>query len=261
MSQAQDDSSSQSVEDTLKYAGTLKFLENIYQSPVHPVDRGTLYLVPTPIGNIEDLTLRGLRILSSVDWIAAEDTRHTGLLLHRLGIKKRLISTHQHNEASSSQGIINLLSQGTSGALVSDAGTPGISDPGQRIVAELIKSEFKVVALPGACALTTTLSASGIISHEFFFSGFLPVKSGQRLRKMQSLAELKTTIILYESPHKMPRLLGELDSVFQKSPIIIGREISKKFEEYLRGSGSELNEKFQNRKWKGELVVIIDNNH
>lgn len=236
-----------------------QIIDKIYKSKPHELPEGTLYLVPTPIGNLEDFTLRALRILSKVDWIAAEDTRHTGLLLHRLGIKKKLISTHQHNEASRIEMLHDLLKKGSVGALVSDAGTPGISDPGQRVVRELAAKDVQIVALPGACALTTALSVSGFSNHEFFFSGFLPIKSGQRIKKMRQLAEIKSNLIFYESPHKMQRFMKEMKEVFPEKNVVIGREITKKFEEIIRGLGKDLADSFADKKWKGELVVVVEN--
>ena len=237
----------------------IQIVKKVYEREPHQLEKGALYLVPTPIGNLEDFTLRGLRILSTVDWIAAEDTRHTGLMLHRLGIKKRLISTHQHNEASRSTLLCDLLSNGSVGALVTDAGTPGISDPGQRIVKDLISNEIPAIALPGACALTTALSASGFCHQEFFFTGFLPVKSGQRLRKMQELSGIKASLVFYESPHKMPRFLNEMKHIFPEKDVVIGRELTKKFEQIIRGKGKKVAEDFTEKKWKGELVVVINN--
>lgn len=234
-------------------------INKIYSSPVHQLEPGTLFIIPTPIGNVEDFTLRGLRILSEVDWIAAEDTRHTGLLLHRLGIKKKLISYHKHNEKSRLSNLVESLMGGSIGALVSDAGTPGISDPGQILVSELVDQGLKVVALPGACALTTALSASGLTFTEFQFAGFPPVKSGQRLKRMMQLKESKMCLLFYESPHKMPRFLSEAKDVFPDKRMIIARELSKKFEEFLRGTPHELYELYKDKKWKGELVILINN--
>ncbi|MCD8534926.1 MAG: 16S rRNA (cytidine(1402)-2'-O)-methyltransferase [Verrucomicrobia bacterium] len=237
----------------------IRAMKEVYQSPVHDLDAGTLFVVPTPIGNIEDLTLRSIRILGGVDWIAAEDTRHTGLLLSRIGIKKQLFSLHQFNESGRSQQLVELLRSGQRGALVTDAGTPGISDPGQRFVRDIVQAGISLMALPGACAIPVALSASGFVHSDFFFAGFPPMKSGQRIKRMQSLAAIESILVFYESPHKMPRFLSEAYQVFPTRPIIIGRELTKKFEEYIRGSVTEIHEKYQTRSWKGEMVILIDN--
>lgn len=237
----------------------IRAVKEIYQSPVHELDAGTLFVVPTPIGNIEDMTLRSIRILGGVDWIAAEDTRHTGLLLSRIGIKKQLISLHQFNESGRSHQLMELLRSGQKGALVTDAGTPGISDPGQRFVRDIVQAGIPLMALPGACAIPLALSASGIVNSDFYFAGFSPMKSGQRIKRMQSLAAIDSILVFYESPHKMPRFLDEAHQVFPTRPMIIGRELTKKFEEYIRGSVAEIYVKYQTRAWKGEMVILIDN--
>ncbi len=210
---------------------------------------------------MEDLTFRAVRVLAGVDWIAAEDTRHTGMLLSRIGVKKPLFSSHQFNESGRSRQLIEFLRAGQNGALVTDAGTPGISDPGQRLVREAVAAGIPIMTLPGACAIPTALSGSALpaAGSDFYFAGFLPMKSGQRLKRLQSLASVQTILVFYESPHKMPRFLDEAASVFPECAMVICRELTKKFEEYIRGSASELRDRFSGRKWKGELVVLIDN--
>src|SRR5436190_11072745 len=174
---------------------------------------GTLYLVATPICNLEDITLRALRVLKECDVVAAEDTRHTGQLLKRFEISKPMLSYFQFNEAKRSEEIIERLRRGEKVALVTDAGSPGISDPGERVVSAAIAAGFRVEAVPGACALITALTASGLPTDEFHFVGFLPHKSGQRRNKLESLKAFEGTLVLYESPYRIEKLLGELTEV------------------------------------------------
>lgn len=222
-----------------------------------PLEPGTLYLVATPIGNMEDITLRAIRTLRDCDLVAAEDTRHTGMLLKRLGLSKRQVSTHKFNEARRSGEIIELLQGGGTVALVSDAGSPGISDPGQRVVAAVIEAGCRVESVPGACALVAALTASGLPTDEFHFVGFLPVKSGQRAKRLAKLLELPGTLSLYESPHRVVKLLGELVEQAPDRPIVLGRELTKKFEQIQRGLPAELLADYTERKPKGEFVVLI----
>ncbi len=222
-----------------------------------PLTPGTLYLVATPIGNLEDITLRALRTLRECDRVAAEDTRRTGQLLRNFEISKPLLSYHKFNEARRSEQIIGSLQAGETVALVSDAGSPGISDPGQRVVAAAVAAGLRVEAVPGACALVGALTASGLPTDEFHFVGFLPRKSGQRMRKLQGLAEVDGTSVVYESPFRIGKLLGELKEVFPERTIVIARELTKKFEEFLRGTPEELIERIGERSLKGELVVLI----
>jgi 16S rRNA (cytidine1402-2'-O)-methyltransferase len=222
-----------------------------------PLSPGTLYLVATPIGNLEDMTLRALRTLKECDVIAAEDTRHTGQLLRHFEISKPLISYFKFNESRRSEEILDRLARGEKVALVTDAGTPGISDPGQRVVRAAIGSGFRVEAVPGACAAIVALAASGLPTDEFHFAGFLPHKSGQRLRELQRLAALPGTIVLYESPYRIEKLLAELASVVPDREIAVGRELTKKFEEFWRGSAAEVAAALPKRTVKGEFVVVI----
>ncbi len=222
-----------------------------------PLEPGTLYLVATPIGNMEDITLRAIRTLRDCDLVAAEDTRHTGMLLKRLGLSKRQVSTHKFNEARRSGEIIELLQGGGTVALVSDAGSPGISDPGQRVVAAVIEAGCRVETVPGACALVAALTASGLATDEFHFVGFLPVKSGQRAKRLAKLLELPGTLALYESPHRVLKLLGELVEHAPDRPVVLARELTKKFEQIQRGLPAELLAAYAERKPKGEFVVLI----
>ncbi|MGH7990754.1 MAG: 16S rRNA (cytidine(1402)-2'-O)-methyltransferase, partial [Limisphaerales bacterium] len=205
-----------------------------------PLMPGTLYLVATPIGNLEDITLRALRVLRECDVVAAEDTRRSGSLLKHFGISKPLLSYFQFNEAKRSEEIIERLRRGEKIALVTDAGSPGISDPGERIVKAAIAAGLRVEAIPGACALIAGLTASGLPTGEFHFVGFLPHKSGQRKNKLESLKIVPGTLILYESPYRIEKLLGELNEIFSERDVVLARELTKKFEEFLRGKPAEL---------------------
>ena len=222
-----------------------------------PLEPGTLYLVATPIGNMEDITLRAIRTLRDCDLVAAEDTRHTGMLLKRLGLTKRQVSAHKFNEAKRSGEIVELLQGGGTVAMVSDAGSPGISDPGQRLVAAVIEAGCRVETVPGACALVVALTASGLATDEFHFVGFLPVKSGQRARRLTKLLELPGTLVLYESPYRVVKLLGELAEFAPGRPIVLARELTKKFEQIQRGLPAELLAEYAERKPKGEFVVLV----
>ncbi len=222
-----------------------------------PLRPGTLYLVATPIGNLEDITLRALRVLRECDLIAAEDTRHTGQLLHRFEIKRPLISYFKFNEARRSEEIIDRLQRGEKVALVTDAGTPGISDPGERVVRAALAAGCRVESVPGPCALVSALTASGLPTDEFHFSGFLPQKSSQRLRRLEALRQITGTLVLYESPYRIEKLLTELAEVMSDRKVVLARELTKKFEEYLTGTPRELLEIYKKRSPKGEFVVIV----
>lgn len=222
-----------------------------------PLSPSTLYLVATPIGNLEDITLRGLRTLKECDLVAAEDTRRTGLLLKHFGISKPMLSYFQFNEAKRSEEIIERLRRGEKIALVTDAGSPGISDPGERVVKAAIAAGFRVEPVPGPSALVAALTASGLATDEFHFIGFLPHKSGQRRKKLETLRDIGGTLVLYESPYRIEKLLGELNDIFSERPIVLARELTKKFEEFLRGNPAELLGQLQKRSIKGEFVVMI----
>ena len=222
-----------------------------------PLTPGTLYLVATPIGNMEDITLRAIRTLRDCDLVAAEDTRHTGILLKRLRLVKRQVSTHKFNEAKRSGEIISMLEQGGTVALVSDAGSPGISDPGQRVVEALLAAGLRVEPVPGACALIAGITASGLPTDEFHYCGFLPVKSGQRAKRLAKLLDLPGTLALYESPYRITKLLGELAELAQAREVVLARELTKKFEQIQRGTAAELLESYGEKKPKGEFVVLV----
>ena len=222
-----------------------------------PLTDSTLYLVATPIGNLEDITLRALRVLRECDVVAAEDTRHSGQLLKHFGISKSLLSYFQFNEARRSEEIIERLRRGEKVALVTDAGSPGISDPGERVVKAAIAAGFRVESIPGACALVVGLTASGLATEEFHFVGFLPHKSGQRKNKLESLKAVPGTLVLYESPYRIEKLLGELNEVFPEREVVLARELTKRFEEFLRGKPAELIVLTQKRSLKGEFVVLV----
>ncbi len=218
---------------------------------------GTLYLVATPIGNLEDITLRALRTLKECDLVAAEDTRRTGQLLKHYGISKPLLSYFQFNEAKRSEEILERLARGEKIALVTDAGSPGISDPGERVVKAAIQAGFRVESVPGPSALVAALTASGLETEEFHFVGFLPHKSGQRRKALEKLQGVEGTLVLYESPYRIERLLEELNEVFPGRQVVLARELTKKFEEYLRGTAADLLGVLRQRSVKGEFVVMI----
>jgi len=222
-----------------------------------PLTAGTLYLVATPIGNLEDITLRGLRVLRECDVVAAEDTRRSGQLLKHFAISKSLISYFQFNEAKRSEEIIERLRRGEKVALVTDAGSPGISDPGERVVRACIAAGLRVESVPGACALVAGLTASGMPTDEFHFLGFLPHKSGQRRNKLESVKPLTGTLVLYESPYRIEKLLGELADILPERQVVLARELTKKFEEFLRGTPAELLAIARSRSLKGEFVVLV----
>lgn len=222
-----------------------------------PLTASTLYLVATPIGNLEDITLRALRVLRECDVVAAEDTRRTGQLLKHFEISKPLLSYFQFNEAKRSEEIIERLRRGEKIALATDAGSPGISDPGERVVKAAIAAGFRVEAVPGACALIAALTASGLPTDEFHFIGFLPHKSGQRRNQLEALKAFAGTLVLYESPYRIEKLLGELGEVFPERQVVLARELTKKFEEFLRGTPKDLLAIKEKRSLKGEFVVMV----
>lgn len=223
-----------------------------------PLQSGTLFLVATPIGNLEDITLRALRVLRECDVVAAEDTRRTGRLLRHFNISKPLLSCFQFNEAKRSQDILARLRQGGKMALVTDAGSPGISDPGERLVRAVVAADLRVEPVPGPCALVAALTASGLPTEEFHFIGFLPHKSGQRRKRLDSLRGVPGTLVLYESPYRVEKLLRELVDVFPSRTVVLARELTKKFEEFLRGTPVELVESLKTRSLKGEFVVLVE---
>lgn len=217
---------------------------------------GKLYIVATPIGNLEDITLRAIRVLKEVDLIAAEDTRHTLKLLNYYEISKPLISYHRHNEEWKSDVLIQELQKGKDIALVSDAGTPGISDPGEEIITKCIEENIEIVPIPGACAMINALICSGLNTKEFIFLGFLPTHKKLRKAKLEEIEKCNKTIILYEAPHKISQTLQDLSFILGKRKIILARELTKIHEEFLRMEIGELIEK--TKEIKGEMVLIIE---
>lgn len=216
----------------------------------------TLYIVGTPIGNLDDITLRAIRTLKEVDVIACEDTRHTQTMLTHLEITgKRLIACHAHNEAASSNGIVNLLDQGLDVAYVSDAGTPGVSDPGSRLVRTVRDAGFDVVPIPGASACVTLISASGLAGKTFTFEGFLSPKSGRRKSRVKELLERNEAFIVYESPFRVVKLLDELEQLCPDRNIVLGRELTKAFEQILCGTPSQVKDDL--KVVKGEFALCI----
>ncbi len=222
--------------------------------------KSTLYVVATPIGNLEDISLRALNILKNVDIIACEDTRHSLKLLNHYGIKKRLISYHSYNERASSNGIIMLLQSGNSVALISDGGTPCISDPGYLLVNECRKNNINVVSIPGAAAFLALLSQSGFRTDKFFFAGFLSPKEGRRKKELLSLKDIEGTIILYESPHRIVKLLSNIFEIFEKKDIILGKELTKINETIFSGNADEIKKTIEKEsKIFGEFSLLIAN--
>ena len=219
---------------------------------------GQLYIVATPIGNLEDITLRALRILKEVDIIAAEDTRQTLKLLNHYEINKPLISYHRHNEDVKSGVLIEKLKKGDNIALVSDAGTPGICDPGEEVIRRAIEEKIQVIPIPGACAMINALICSGISTKEFEFLGFLPLNKKLRKEKLNEIKNSNKTIIIYEAPHKMKATLEDLKEILEKRNIVLARELTKIHEEFIRKNIDELLNEIDSLK--GEMILIIERN-
>lgn len=220
--------------------------------------KGNLYLVATPIGNLEDITLRAIRILKEADIIVAEDTRHTLQLLNHLEISKPLISYQRHSNEKRINEIIEKILEGKNMALVTDAGTPGISDPGEEVVKEAIKNDIKVISIPGACALICALISSGLDTKEFTFIGFLPMNNKNRKEKLQDIKFAKNTTILYEAPHKLKETLKDLGYILEDRKIVLAHEMTKIHESFERGTAKELIDIITEPK--GEYVIIIEKN-
>ena len=217
-----------------------------------------LFVIPTPIGNLQDITLRALSVLKEVDVILAEDTRTTGNLLRHFQIEKKLIAHHLHNEHKTVAAIVERIKNGEKIALVSDAGTPAISDPGFLLVRECIKNDIEVDCLPGATAFVPALVNSGLPCERFIFEGFLPQKKG-RQTKLKSLAEVDCTMIFYESPHRLLKALNEFITIFGADRrASVSRELTKMFEETKRGSLEEINAYFSDKQIKGEIVIVVE---
>ena len=220
---------------------------------------GTLYLVATPIGNLEDITHRALRLLGEVDVIACEDTRHTKKLLSHYGINTRTVSYHEHNERERAAELLEQLKQGADVAVVSDAGTPSINDPGFRLARAAIDHDVRVVPVPGASALISALIASGLPTDEFFFGGFLPARSGARRTRLGELRALPATLVFYEGPHRIAETLRDAREILGERQAVVARELTKLHEEIARGRLSELAERFASSDGaRGEMVLLID---
>ena len=216
-----------------------------------------LFVIATPIGNLDDITLRALEVLKSVDLVAAEDTRHSGLLMKHFGIKKPFISYHEHNEAKRTAELVERLAAGENVALITDAGTPGLSDPGLRLVRECIQRELPFTIIPGPSSILTALVGSGFSTERFSFRGFLPVKIGRRERELRAAAESGETIIFFDSPYRLTKTLAACIDVMPDRQLCIARELTKKFEEFRPGTARELFAHYQAHPPKGEIVIVV----
>jgi 16S rRNA (cytidine1402-2'-O)-methyltransferase len=216
-----------------------------------------LYIVATPIGNLSDITLRALEVLKSVDLVAAEDTRHSGMLMKHFGIKKPFISYHEHNEAKRTTELVERLAGGEHIALITDAGTPGVSDPGLRLICECIKRGLSFAIIPGPSSIVTALVGSGFSTERFSFHGFLPVKRGQRERELRAVAERDETTIFFESPYRLTKTLAACVDIMPDRHLCVARELTKKFEEFRRGTASELVAHYEAHPPKGEIVLVV----
>ncbi len=218
---------------------------------------GTLYLVATPIGNLGDMTVRAIEVLKKVDIIACEDTRHSRILLDHYGIRKLVVSYFDFSEKKQAPRLIQKLEQGAAVALISDAGTPGISDPGYRLVRRAIEKDIRIESIPGPSAFLCALSVSGLPTDRFIFEGFMPIKSGQRKNKLLSFKEEERTVIFYESPHRLLKTLEAIAAVLGDIEIVVARELTKKFEEVVRAKVKKIIERFSGKKVLGEFVILF----
>ena len=218
---------------------------------------GCLYLVATPIGNLEDITLRALRVLKEADLIACEDTRQTQKLLQHYGIHKELVSYHEHNELTRAPELVIQLEQGAEVALVSDAGMPVVSDPGYRLVAQCLRHHIPVIPIPGPSAFVAAMAASGLPTEEFLFVGFLPSRAGARRKKLDALKTEPRAIVLYEAPHRLADTLSDAAEIFGSRPAVVAREVTKIHEEFLRGPLAELRDAARKRTPRGEITLMI----
>ncbi len=218
---------------------------------------GTLYIVATPIGNLEDMTFRAVRTLKEADLIAAEDTRHSRKLLSHYGIATPLTSYYDHNQSLKGERILAHLRDGKNVALISDAGTPCISDPGYQLVRDALAESIRVVPIPGACAAIAALSSAGLPTDSFVFAGFPPPKEGKRRTFLASLAAAQGTVVLYEAPHRLAATLADIDAVMGGRQVVVARELTKLFEEFLRGPASHVRDLVQDGKERGEVVLLI----
>lgn len=225
------------------------------------MEKGVLYPVGTPIGNLKDISLRALEVLKEVDLIACEDTRHTRKLLSHYDIHTPLTSFYEHNQLKKTPYLLRRLKEGESIALVSNAGMPGISDPGFHLIKEAVKEGIKIIPIPGPTALTIGLVASGFPTESFVFEGFLGRRKTERVKKLRELKDERRTIVLYEAPHRIRKILPELREIMGDRYIAIGRELTKKFEEIIRGKVSELEVVFERKKPRGEFTLVIEGKH
>lgn len=219
---------------------------------------GTLFIVATPIGNLEDITFRAVRILSEVDLIAAEDTRKSKVLLTRYNINTPMTSYHKFNIRSKTPHLIGLMKEGKNIALVSDAGMPGVSDPGHEIIRESVDQNIRIEVVPGPSAAISALVASGLPTDRFTFVGFLPKKPGRKKKTLEGLKSEGGTIIIYESPYRLVRTLEDIQKIMGDRHVAVCRELTKKFEEIIRGKAGDVREKIKERKLKGEMVVVVE---
>lgn len=227
----------------------------------YATDKGKLYLVPTPIGNLEDITIRAKKVLQSADYIAAEDTRTSGILLEKIGVHNHMLSFHKYNSKQRAPELIKLMQEGAVIAEISDAGMPVISDPGYELVQECIKNDIPVVPLPGASAFTTALIASGFDAQPFTYYGFLPRKAGEQKPFFEQMNEAIATSIFYEAPHRLVKTLKNMATVFDSDrQIVAARELTKIHEEFVRGTITELNDYFEENAPRGEFVILVSPN-
>lgn len=227
----------------------------------YATDKGKLYLVPTPIGNLEDITIRAKKVLQSADYIAAEDTRTSGILLEKIGVHNHMLSFHKYNSKQRAPELIKLMQEGAVIAEISDAGMPVISDPGYELVQECIKNDIPVVPLPGASAFTTALIASGFDAQPFTYYGFLPRKASEQKPFFEQMNEARATSIFYEAPHRLAKTLKNMATVFDSNrQIVAARELTKIHEEFVRGTITELNDYFEENAPRGEFVILVSPN-
>ncbi len=219
-----------------------------------------LYVVGTPIGNLDDITHRALEILRQADLVAAEDTRHSGNLLRHFEIRKPLVSYHEHNEAMRTAELVERLAAGETVALITDAGMPGLSDPGARLIRKCIERDLPFTVVPGVSAITTALVGSGFGMENFSYRGFLPVKSGQRERELKAAADRPETTIFFESPYRLNKTLAACAAIMPERLLCVARELTKKFEEFRRGTGAELLAHYEARPAKGEITLVVAGN-
>jgi 16S rRNA (cytidine1402-2'-O)-methyltransferase len=216
-----------------------------------------LYVVATPVGNLGDITLRGLEVLKGVDVVAAEDTRHSGLLLKHFEIKKPFVSYHEHNEAARTAELVERIARGENVALITDAGTPGLSDPGLRLIRECINRQLPFTIIPGPSSILIALLGSGFSNEKFSFRGFLPVKSGRRERELRIAANSEETTLFFESPYRLLKTLHACNTVMPDRQLCVARELTKKFEEFRRGTAAELLAHYEAHPAKGEIVLVV----